>query len=232
MGSCIATPRTATRPNTPFWLQRSTPSTLCDPSPFPDAARLLYFHTLLCYLCACMLCSPFFVFSLAWLRTYMMIVFTFSRTHCFLPRRLADNHFLLYFFPLSPPTPLSWCSFLSCSSLTRALCLAQSRFRENDARHLCRVVILCVQHCHDMGIVHRDLRPEHLLLNSRNEDASLKLTGFDYARSLPRDGHGGRRGLLVSESYVTAEYAAPEVLRSTPHGTVSAAVFSLAETVC
>lgn len=155
----------------------------------------------------------------------MMIVFTFSPTHCFLPRRLADNYFLLYFFLLSPPTPLSWCSFLSCSSLTRALCLVQSRFRENDARHLCRVVILCVQHCHDMGIVHRDLRPEHLLLNSRNEDASLKLTGFDYARSLPRDGHGGRRGLLVSESYVTAEYAAPEVLRSTPHGTVSAAVY-------
>lgn len=99
--------------------------------------------------------------------------------------------------------------------------LVQSRFRENDARHLCRVVILCVQHCHDLGIVHRDLRPEHLLLTSRDEDASLKLAGFDYARSLPRDGHGGRRRLLVSEPYVTAEYAAPEVLRSSPHGTVS-----------
>eukprot|EP00903_Cladosiphon_okamuranus_P006770 g6602.t1 len=95
----------------------------------------------------------------------------------------------------------------------------KSGFRENEARHLCRVVILCVQHCHNMGIVHRDLRPEHLLLTSRDEDAAIKLSGFDYARSLRRDGHGGRRGLLVSESYVTAEYAAPEVLSSTPHGT-------------
>lgn len=109
----------------------------------------------------------------------------------------------------------------SCSRLPVSFLSAQSRFRENDARRLCRVVILVVQHLHDLGIVHRDLRPEHLLLTSRDEDASLKLAGFDYARSLPRDGHGGKRGPLVSESYVTAEYAAPEVLRSTPHGTVS-----------
>lgn len=101
----------------------------------------------------------------------------------------------------------------------------QTRFRENDARGLCRVLIHCVQHCHDMGIVHRDLRPEHLLLTSRDDDASIKLAGFDFARSLPRDDHGrkrGRRGLLEPESYVTAEYAAPEVLMFIPHGTVSA----------
>lgn len=75
-----------------------------------------------------------------------------------------------------------------------------------------------------MGIVHRDLRPEQLLLTSRHEDATIKLTGFDFARSLPREGSDGgrrgKRGLLVGESYVTAEYAAPEVLSSVPHGTV------------
>ncbi|CAM9753486.1 unnamed protein product [Scytosiphon promiscuus] len=95
-------------------------------------------------------------------------------------------------------------------------------FRENDARDLCRVLVNCVQHCHDMGVVHRDLRPEHLLLTSRDDNATIKLTGFDFARSLPRDDHGGKRGKrgpLVSESYVTAEYAAPEVLRFVPHGT-------------
>ncbi|CAN0425042.1 unnamed protein product, partial [Hapterophycus canaliculatus] len=100
----------------------------------------------------------------------------------------------------------------------------QTRFRENDARHLCRILVHCVQHCHDMGVVHRDLRPEHLLLTSRDDNATIKLTGFDFARSLPRGDHGGKRGkrgLLVSESYVTAEYAAPEVLRFVPHGTVS-----------
>ncbi|CAM9964633.1 unnamed protein product [Ectocarpus sp. 12 AP-2014] len=101
--------------------------------------------------------------------------------------------------------------------------VTKTRFRESDARHLCRTLVLCVQHCHDMGIVHRDLRPEQLLLTSRNEDATIKLTGFDFARSLPREGSDGRRrgkrGLLVAESYVTAEYAAPEVLSSVPHGT-------------
>ncbi|CAM9232170.1 unnamed protein product [Ectocarpus fasciculatus] len=101
--------------------------------------------------------------------------------------------------------------------------VTKTRFRESDARHLCRTLVLSVQHCHDMGIVHRDLRPEQLLLTSRDEDATVKLTGFDFARSLPRGGSDGRRrgkrGLLVAEPYVTAEYAAPEVLSSVPHGT-------------
>lgn len=92
-------------------------------------------------------------------------------------------------------------------------------------RQLCRVLVLCVQHCHDLGIVHRDLRPEHMLLSSSENDATVKLTGFDFARSLPRDGSGGsgrrgKRGLLASEPYVTAEYAAPEVLRDDPYGKV------------
>ncbi|CAM9226423.1 unnamed protein product, partial [Pylaiella littoralis] len=96
-------------------------------------------------------------------------------------------------------------------------------FRERDVRQLCRVLVLCVQHCHDLGIVHRDLRPEHMLLSSSENDATVKLAGFDFARSLPRDGSGGsgrrgKRGLLASEPYVTAEYAAPEVLRDDPYG--------------
>ena len=39
-----------------------------------------------------------------------------------------------------------------------------------------------VKHLHDMGIAHRDLKPENLILTSNDENASIKLIDFGFAK--------------------------------------------------
>ncbi len=40
-----------------------------------------------------------------------------------------------------------------------------------------------VEHCHSQGVVHRDLRLEHLLLDGNFIKPTLKITGFGYSKS-------------------------------------------------
>ena len=81
------------------------------------------------------------------------------------------------------------------------------------------MLITSVKDCHDLGIVHRDLKPENLFLRSPGDDTDIKLDGFDFACSV-LDGK-------VSERYGSPEYAAPEVLRALPNGTVRVNVNTL-----
>lgn len=51
----------------------------------------------------------------------------------------------------------------------------------DTAKHLIAQLVSAVGHIHSRGIVHRDLRPENLLLNIDNDGIILKLIGFDTA---------------------------------------------------
>lgn len=88
----------------------------------------------------------------------------------------------------------------------------QTYYNEEEVRDICRGLIESVRYCHELGIVHRDLRPENLVLSSKGEDASLKLTGFGFACSVL---HGNVTAKCGSPGYVS-----PEVLRGLPYGTV------------
>ena len=41
-----------------------------------------------------------------------------------------------------------------------------------------------VKHLHDLNIAHRDLKPENLLLTSNEDDATIKLIDFGFAKEV------------------------------------------------
>eukprot|EP01036_Dinobryon_divergens_P038914 gene38914-51160_t len=79
-------------------------------------------------------------------------------------------------------------------------------YDENIARDAAKNILLAIQHCHDKNILHRDLKPDNLLLRSRNDDSDLVVADFGAAISLPED------GFLISHTVGTVGYIAPEIL--------------------
>jgi calcium/calmodulin-dependent protein kinase I len=57
----------------------------------------------------------------------------------------------------------------------------QRSYSEKDARDVVRVLLSSILYCHDRGVVHRDLKPQNLLLTSRQNDADIKLADFGFA---------------------------------------------------
>ena len=62
-----------------------------------------------------------------------------------------------------------------------------------------------VQYCHQQGVVHRDLRMEHLLLDGSVYSPILKITGFGYSKSEILDSQ-------PNSNVGTPAYVPPEVL--------------------
>jgi calcium-dependent protein kinase len=51
-------------------------------------------------------------------------------------------------------------------------------FNETMAASIMRQVLSAVVYCHERKIVHRDLKPENLLLESKKQDANIKVIDF------------------------------------------------------
>lgn len=75
-----------------------------------------------------------------------------------------------------------------------------------------KLLLESIKYCHDANIVHRDLKPENLLLTSKDDDASIKLADFGFAKKLEFDSAG-----LVT-ACGTPGYVAPEILEGKPYG--------------
>ena len=67
----------------------------------------------------------------------------------------------------------------------------EGSFSEHTAAELLRQVAEALQHLHQRGIVHNDLKPENLLLSCKGRKADLKLCDFGLARfiGLPPPSH-------------------------------------------
>ncbi|DAZ96535.1 TPA: hypothetical protein N0F65_011212 [Lagenidium giganteum] len=85
-------------------------------------------------------------------------------------------------------------------------------YTEKEARDLVKILLGAIKYCHDKGVVHRDLKPENLLLMSKDDDASIKLADFGFAKKVTMDDSG-----LVT-TCGTPGYVAPEILEGASYG--------------
>eukprot|EP00928_Gymnodinium_smaydae_P001274 TRINITY_DN10488_c0_g1_i1.p1 TRINITY_DN10488_c0_g1~~TRINITY_DN10488_c0_g1_i1.p1 ORF type:complete len:190 (-),score=19.67 TRINITY_DN10488_c0_g1_i1:715-1284(-) len=70
-------------------------------------------------------------------------------------------------------------------------------------------ILSAVSHCHGLGVVHRDVKPENFLFGGE-DGATLKLCDFGLAEVMPK------AGFLVGVCG-SAPYMAPEVVRCKPY---------------
>jgi serine/threonine protein kinase len=82
-------------------------------------------------------------------------------------------------------------------------------YNEKDARDLSIILLAAVKHCHEHGVVHRDIKAENLLLVSEKDDATIKLVDFGLSARAT--------GVTLIGQYGTYEYMAPEIWGGKTH---------------
>mgnify|MGYP003386813274 CR=1 FL=1 len=67
--------------------------------------------------------------------------------------------------------------------------VSKTFYNEKEARDLVYILLSTIQHLHDHNIVHKDLKPENLLLVNKDDDATIKLADFGFASRIdPSEG--------------------------------------------
>lgn len=90
---------------------------------------------------------------------------------------------------------------------------AQTYFKEILAYKFFSQLISAVTYCHQFNVVHRDLKLENLMLDSRNQ---LKLGDFGFCRKFKK--HKKETMKCLSQTYCGSHaYASPEILSFTPY---------------
>ncbi|XP_001661161.2 testis-specific serine/threonine-protein kinase 3 [Aedes aegypti] len=88
--------------------------------------------------------------------------------------------------------------------------LAHGPIGENQTRIWGRHMALALQYLHELGIAHRDLKCENILITS---NFNVKLSDFGFARHIMKDG-----AAELSSTYCGSfDYAAPEILKGQPY---------------
>lgn len=86
-------------------------------------------------------------------------------------------------------------------------------YSETVASHYMRQILEALRYCHENDIVHRDIKPECILLASKENSAPVKLGGFGVAVQLPE------RHLVATGSRVgSPQFMAPEVVEKRQYG--------------
>ena len=60
--------------------------------------------------------------------------------------------------------------------------VAMNHYTELDARDLARELLSAVAYMHERGVAHRDLKPQNLLLVSKEDNSAVKVADFGFAK--------------------------------------------------
>jgi len=106
---------------------------------------------------------------------------------------------------------------LSGGELFDYLVSRQLGLREPEARKFTRQIMSALDHCHGLGVVHRDLKLENLLLDS---DGNVKIADFGFSNIKPNN--------MMCSTFVGSEaYTAPEIHAFEEYSGPAADIWSL-----
>ena len=82
-----------------------------------------------------------------------------------------------------------------------------SKFSETMAKNIFKQLINTIKYLHSIGIVHRDIKPDNILLELDN---TIKLCDFGVSKEV-------RENQLLTDSCGTPAFVAPEILKDSPY---------------
>ena len=82
-----------------------------------------------------------------------------------------------------------------------------SKFSEAIAKNIFKQLIETIKYLHSIGIVHRDVKPDNILLELDN---TIKLCDFGVSKEV-------KEGQLLTDSCGTPAFVAPEILKDSPY---------------
>jgi len=93
----------------------------------------------------------------------------------------------------------------------------ESRFVPQRALHITRHVLTGLQHAHGLGIVHRDVKPDNVVIVPADRDPEFaKILDFGIARLAEPDATDNTKLTQKGEIFGTPAYMAPEQVRGDP----------------
>lgn len=87
----------------------------------------------------------------------------------------------------------------------------EHEFNENEARDIIRTLCRALKYCVDEGIVHRDIKPDNILIS---KDKVLKIADFNLSKLLSKY---EIKFTVIETQCGTPNYVAPEVLSGKPY---------------
>jgi serine/threonine protein kinase len=90
---------------------------------------------------------------------------------------------------------------------------------EAEAARVISQTLRAIEHCHAHGVVHRDLKPQNLLLLQKGPlgKATIKVVDFGVSRQYD-PGVDDARGQAYTKVIGTRSYMAPEIFQSRGYG--------------